>query len=116
MTVGNTLKKISAFSVLLLIFIFSFAILGMELFSATLSFDENDVPLLDDYSNGFENMKGHLPDSTFNGFMDAFISVFIVLANDGWSTIYFDHARVFRAAGKSITLPTIYFVALIIIG
>ena len=31
-TVGNTLKKISSFSVLLLIFIFSFAILGMELF------------------------------------------------------------------------------------
>lgn len=33
-TVGNTIKKISAFLVLFLIFIFSFSILGMELFSS----------------------------------------------------------------------------------
>ena len=115
-TVGNTMKKISAFSVLLLIFIFSFAILGMELFAATLSFDKDGVPLIDDYSNGLENMIGTKPDSTFNTFLDATISVFIVLANDGWSTIYFDHARVFRHKGQSIALPTIYFISLIIIG
>lgn len=48
-TVGNTLKKISAFSVLLLIFIFSFSILGMELFAATCSYDEMDRPIVDDY-------------------------------------------------------------------
>jgi hypothetical protein len=38
------------------------------------------------------------------------------LASDGWSTIYFDHARAFRAAGKSIAVPTIYMIALIVIG
>lgn len=115
-TVGNTLRKISAFSVLLLIFIFSFAILGMELFAATLSFDENGTPILNDYDNGLENMRGLRPDSTFNTFLDATLSVFIILANDGWSTIYFDHARVSRYNGDSIALPTIYFISLIIIG
>ena len=116
-TVGNTLKKISSFSVLLLIFIFSFTILGMELFAATLSFDKvTDEPFTDDYENGLENMVGRVPDSHYNEFLEAMISVFIVLANDGWSTIYFDHARAFRADDRSIILPSVYFISLIIIG
>jgi len=115
-TAGNTFKKILPFSLLLIIFIFSFSILGMELFSATLSFDDNDVPLLNDYENGLENMKGTPPDSTFNNFMDAFLTVFIVLTNDGWTTIYINHARSFRAGDKSIMVPLIYFVFLLIIG
>ena len=61
-------------------------------------------------------MQGRIPDSDFNSFIDAVLSVFIVLANDGWSTIYFDHARAFRADGKSTALPTIFFIMLIIIG
>ena len=115
-TAGNTLKKILPFSLLLLIFIFSFSILGMELFSGTVSFDENDVPLLDDYKDGVDNMKGTLPDSTFNTLIDAFLTVFIILTNDGWTTIYFNHARAFRANDKSIATPLIFFVCLLIIG
>ena len=115
-TVGNTLKKISAFSVLLIIFIFSFSILGMELFAASCSYDESDTPILNDYADGLDGVQGRIPDSNFNSFADAMLSVFIVLANDGWSTIYFDHARSFRADGKSVALPTIFFIMLIIIG
>ena len=115
-TVGRAMRKISAFSVLLLIFIFIYALLGLELFSAMLSFDDDGKPVFDDYENGFEGMKGHLPDSTFNTFWESIVSVFIVLANDGWTTIYFDHARVFREQGQSVILPMIYFISLIIIG
>ena len=115
-TVSNTIKKISAFLVLFLIFIFSFSILGMELFAAKLSFDSNDKPVLDDYDNGIKNMRGSMPDSTFNTFQEAIFSVFIVLANDGWSTIYFNHARVEREKENTIILPLIYFISLIIIG
>ena len=56
-------------------------------------------------------MKGTVPDWNFNNFSDAFICVFIVLANDGWSPIYFDHVR-----SMHWFLPTIFFVSLIIIG
>ena len=115
-TVGNTLKKISSFLVLLVICIFSFSILGMELFAATLSFDEDNKPIIDDYDNGLENMRGNIPDSTFNTFVDAVIAVFIILANDGWSNIYLDHARVFRAKGQSSSVPTIFFLTLIVVG
>ena len=71
---------------------------------------------MDDYANGIDNVSGRIPDSNFNNFVDSVLSVFIVLANDGWSTIYFDHARAFRAEGKSTALPSIFFIALIIIG
>jgi len=57
-----------------------------------------------------------LPDSTFNTFWESIVSVFIVLANDGWSTIYFDHARIYREEGQSAVLPMIYFISFIIIG
>lgn len=56
-------------------------------------------------------VNGTFPDSHFNTFSDAFISVFIVLAIDGWSTIYFNH---FRAV--SVVASTIYFISLYIIG
>ena len=77
----------------------------MELFAYRVKFDNEDkvVP--------FDDKKGIYPDSTFNTFLEAIISVFIVLANDGWSTVYITH---YRATGwlKS----TIFFVSLLIIG
>ena len=93
-TVIATLKKVAPFSLLVLIFAFSYTILGLEIFSKTLSFDENNIPLGEaDYANGLANMKGTIPDWNFNNFSDAFICVFIVFANDGWAPIYYDHAR-----------------------
>ena len=44
-------------------------------------------------------------------FIEAFVSVFIVLANDGWSTIFFNHHR---AAGSLISV--LYFISLFIMG
>jgi hypothetical protein len=37
--------------------------------------------------------NGKSPDSTFNNFLEGFVSVFIVLANDGWSKIFIDCFR-----------------------
>ena len=64
-----------------------------------------------DYDNGPDNMKGIIPDWNFNNFYDAFICVFIVIANDGWAPIYYDHFR-----SMSWFKPTFFFVSLIIIG
>jgi hypothetical protein len=75
-TIGNTLKDISNFSVLLLIFMLIYTLLGMELFA---------------YNVHEPNTDNEYPDSNFNTFLDGFISVFIVLANDGWSTIFITH-------------------------
>ena len=110
-TVFNTMKKVAPFSLLVMIFAFSYTILGLEIFSKKLSFDQDNRPIKDDYANGLENMQGRVPDWNFNNFKDALICVFIVFANDGWSPIYYDHVR-----SMHWFLPTLFFVTLIIIG
>lgn len=107
------MKDVSNFSVLLFIFIFIFSLVGMELFAFQVKFDDNDEPIdpaniLDADGN---DIPGNYPDSTFNTFLEAMISVFIVLANDGWSTIYINHKR---ATGS--TKSNIFFISLLIVG
>lgn len=80
---AKTLKDIYNFMILLFLLLFVYSLLGMELFGFKAKFKGNYVDM--------EN--GDFPNSTFNDFTQAFASVFIVLANDGWSPIFFDHYR-----------------------
>lgn len=86
-TIGSTMKDIANFSVLLFLFMFTYTLLGMEMFGYKAKFSGNEV----------DSENGEYPDSSFNNFTRGFSSVFIVLANDGWSPIFFDH---YRAVGK----------------
>jgi hypothetical protein len=76
----------------------------MELFAYKVKFDSDNDPIP-------VTQDGTYPDSTFNTFIEALYSVFIVLANDGWSTIYFDH---YRAVGGASS--TIFFLTLLSFG
>ena len=87
---SNTIKDVSNISVLIFIFLFTYSLIGLELFAYRL---ERSV------------------DSRFDTFLEAFLSVFIVLANDGWTRIFIDHYR----ATNSV-VACIYFLSLIIIG
>lgn len=94
--------SIAPFTVIMLIFIFIYTLLGMELFANKVKFDENgDLDLT----------NGTSPASNFDNFLEGFTSVFIVLANDGWSTIYFDHYR-----AKLAATSTVFFLSLLLIG
>ncbi len=46
-TIYVTLKDISTFLLLLIMFMFIFTLLGMELFGHKVKFDENDLPISD---------------------------------------------------------------------
>ena len=98
---GRTLKDVSVFSILLYLFIFTYTLLGMEMFANKAKYDENDVLNL---------VKGTSPSANFDDFLSASTAVFIVLTNDKWSYVYYNH---YRAVG---TLATVFFVSLIIIG
>lgn len=102
-TIVNTIKDLSAFGVFLSLFIYIYAMIGMELFAHKVRFNDNDE---NDLENGTI-----IPDFTFDSLTYAVESVFIVLANDGWSTIYFDHYR----AGYKVT-STVFFYSLLLIG
>ena len=81
---------------------FTYSLLGMEVFAFKAKFD----------STGNVDMNnGTPPSANFNGFVNSFTTIFIILTNDGWSNIFFNY---YRAAGGAIA--TIFFVSLIGIG
>ena len=101
-TILRIMQDITYFSILLILFILVFSLIGMELFAFKVKFNDADE---------YDPKNGHFPRSTFNQFWEAFLSVFIVLANDGWSTIYINH---YRSVGSIVS--TFYFLSLLIIG
>lgn len=101
-TIAKTLKDVGTFSILLSLFIYTFSLLGMELFGNRVKFAE-DLSL--------DLLNGESPDSNFDTLTNAIATVFIVLTADGWSAIYFAHRRAVQNA-----LPTGFFIILIIIG
>jgi hypothetical protein len=96
-----SLKDIGNFSVLLFLFLFTFTLLGMEMFSHKAKFDENgDVDL--------EN--GESPRPNFDYFLNAFVTIFIVLIGDGWNNIMYQY---WIAVGS---YASIFFIILQIFG
>lgn len=91
--ISHTLRDISNLMILTAIFIFMFMLIGMEIYAYKIKFGEN------------------FPKTNFNSPLEAFIAVFIVIANDGWTKIYFDHYR----AG-SPALASVFFLSLIVLG
>jgi hypothetical protein len=59
-----------------------------------------------------ETLFYHYHEPNFNTFLDAFVSVFIVLANDGWFRLYINHYR----ATNTPLASSIYFFTLLILG
>ena len=107
---------LSQFGLLLLLFIIIFTLIGMELFAFKIAF--NDIASSQRISNilnetqGTTNPSVFFPESTFNTINEAIASVFIILANDGWSTIYILHTR----GEVSQPLPAIYFLLVLVLG
>ena len=89
--IGNTLKKISSFILLLFLFSFTYAILGLELFANKVRFnlDGETVGYFDPIDDMTSNYTS-IPDANFDTFIGASLSVFVVLTGDNWATLYFD--------------------------
>ena len=55
---------------------FTFALLGMEIYAYKVSFASD---------NSIDLKNGTTPNNNFNGFLNAFTTVFVVMTADGWS-------------------------------
>lgn len=101
-TIKRTMEDVSIFSILLGLFMFTFALLGMELFAFRSRFaDDGSVDLA----------NGTSPNNNFDTLLNSFTTVFVVMTGDGWSSIYFEQYR-----GLSNSATTAYFIVLVIIG
>lgn len=74
--------------VLVMLFIIVTALLGREFFSYKIRFDESG-------NLAHENRlkEGISPRENFDTFPDALITIFILLTNEGWNNILYDHMR-----------------------
>lgn len=80
--IGKTFKDISNFIVLLFLFIFTYAMLGMELFAYKVRFDSEGNPINLDQYGGMSTTVGESPRENFDSFLNAFVTIFIVLIGD----------------------------------
>ena len=74
-----TLKDVSTFTLLLVMFMFIFTLLGMELFGHKVKFDDNDTPV--DPDSGL----GESPRPNFDNVGMGFTSIFAIAIGDDWN-------------------------------
>jgi hypothetical protein len=96
-TIGKVGYSIVPFAILLMLFIFSFTILGLETFANKLRFNLDDE-LIPYFAEDVPNTSAtfSIPDSNFDTFGNAIVSVFIVMTGDEWARIYHN---CYRAVG-----------------
>lgn len=100
----QSLRDISSFSVLLLLLIFIYVLIGLELFANQVKFDAGNKPVNPTTPGAVS------PRDNFDDFFHAFIIVFQVLISDNWDELMFTVAR------SRGWVAMAYFVSLIVIG
>jgi voltage-dependent calcium channel L type alpha-1D len=98
-----TLKDIRNFSVLLLLFMFIYTLLGMELYAYRVIFtnEEKDEVVTE---------EGVYPRANFNTFLSGFTTIFIVFIGEDWNSSMYDHVRATGNGG------IFFFISLFILG
>ena len=92
----------SIFSILIFLFIFTYTVLGMELFAFKVKYnDDGKLDLID----------GSYPDENFNTFHQSFMVVFEIVTGDNWSDKFY---KFYRAV--SPLTSSIFFISLLVIG
>ena len=94
------MKDVANISLLIILLLFCYLLIGMELFAYKLP------------TNIDEDLLKHNHRPSFDTFLEAFVSVFIVLANDGWTRLYINH---YRQANSPIS-SSLFFFTLLILG
>jgi hypothetical protein len=87
----ETLKNIWNFAVLMLIFMFIFTLLGMELFGHKIKYNDHDGTAVVTPS---PTQHGVSPRVNFDDFINGFITIFIIFIGEDWNAVMYDHVRV----------------------
>ena len=82
--ISLSLQDIGNFSVLLFLFLFTATLLGLEMFSNKLKFDDDGYL---DLANGTS------PRTNFDTFLHGFLTIYIVLIGDNWNSVMYDFWR-----------------------
>jgi hypothetical protein len=100
--VWKTLKDISTFTIFISLFVFIYALIGMEIFS----YQCKKTP-----DNKINLVNGKSPLNNFDTFYEALLTIFVLLTGDQWTTIMLDY---YRAVSQPLAL--VFFVTFMIFG
>jgi hypothetical protein len=98
------MKSMSSFmylAMLLLLFCFIYALLGMQIFGGNFNFDDLD-------GSG----ESGVPRANYDSFNNAFITVFIVLTMENWQVVLYDSMR----SSVGAPLSCLYLISWIFLG
>ena len=118
----KSLKSIGPFSLLLLLFVFIWALMGMELFAYKVVFDENEN-IIDNPIEAYTMLeKGEIsaidyPRENFNNIKSALVSVFILIYGEDWNAIMNLYVRAYEKNDDFKTwIPKTYCLIGLVIG
>lgn len=109
---SKSFKEMLHFLILLLLFIFVYGLLGMELYSNMIKFDpitDLPVPCDEDFLEDCAS-KGLSPRVNFDNLQNAVVAVLVLIVGDNWNEIMADYVR---ATSMSTTF---FFISLEIFG
>lgn len=101
-SIAFTLVTIKDYTVLLALFIYVFALLGMSFFAEKVKFNDDDI----------WDQNGEAPRNNFDTIGNAALLVFEIMVCDNWTTMMYNHMRSPPAGASSCA----YFIALVILG
>ena len=107
-TMISSLKEIGNFAILLLLFMFIYSLVGMQLLSNRLHFSQESGVTIGITEDGYNTAL--IPRSNFDSFSWSMVTVFQILTGENWNVIMYDG---WRARG---TIAVVYILSLIIVG
>jgi hypothetical protein len=115
-TTAKSLKDVALFSVLVLLYLYICALLGMELFAHYCYFNENGEIVTDYFAAVDAGQKLEPPRSNFNNVGMALTSVFILVLGEDWPFIMYDHVRIYGVGTTVGAGIQFYFVLVLSVG
>jgi len=124
-TLSNSIASVTYLGMLLFLFIFIFALLGMEFFGGFTpvphmwkghggQYNVENFPCAFEYYHITWSSDDDSPRCNFDTFFNSFVSIFIVLSGENWNEIYFDMHR--ATWHHSSVIATGYFLLLFVVG
>ncbi|KAF4133455.1 Voltage-dependent L-type calcium channel domain-containing protein [Phytophthora infestans] len=103
-TMISTLQEVGNFSVLFLLFLYIYALIGMQTFANQFRFDEYGYPVDRNHE------AAYIPRANFDTLLWSVVTVFQILTGENWNVVMMDG---WRSSGWSAVL---YFVSLVVLG
>jgi len=109
----KTAIQMSNFMLLFVLFIYIFALLGMQFFGGRMHFDPEGYPVaITDGEDRGPWLAAEIPRGNFDSLTWASVTIFAILSGENWNANMYDGIRAAEHPGIGIA----YFVALVVLG